>query len=407
MSFMDELADASFRLLAREPFFGHVFTGMIREPSESLPSMGLALANSQTVRLLVNPSWWQKPSLTEAQRLGAIKHQLLHMVLKHCIREHEFLHRDLFWVAADLVVNQYIAAESLLPEAITLRLFPWMPLGEEVGFYYRALLELLTKTPCESESQETSQSRETLRRLLKEEHSHLEEHGRWQDFTEQPQAARGVAEQFIDEAVVRSSKRIRGQQFDDLPESLQIYLKKLLQSLEPQFDWRRVLRLFAESSRRTWLKNTLRRPSKRYGTTPGIQIRNKQRLMVAIDTSGSIVEEELRLFFSELYHIWRRGAEIMVVECDCVIHKTWRYCGVPPEKINGGGGTSFDPPLKWANEVYHPDAVLYFTDGYAPAPSFPSRQALLWVITPGGVTPESEEWRALPQRKLRLQEKVL
>jgi len=66
-----------------------------------------------------------------------------------------------------------------------------------------------------------------------------------------------------------------------------------------------VLRLFAESSAKTQIKNTIRRPSKRYGTTPGILVRNKQKILVAVDTSGSIRGNELDLFFKEIIHFGR------------------------------------------------------------------------------------------------------
>ena len=59
--------------------------------------------------------------------------------------------------------------------------------------------------------------------------------------------------------------------------------------------------------------------------------------------------------------------------------------------VRGRGGTSFDPALKFAQELLpRPDAVFYFTDGGAPAPQKENRVPCLfaWIITPTGHAPD-------------------
>ena len=160
-----------------------------------------------------------------------------------------------------------------------------------------------------------------------------------------------------------------------------------------------MLKLFSESSKKTFIKTTLKRPSKRYGTTPGIKIKRKQKLLIAVDTSGSIAVNELALFFGEINHIWRQSSEIMIVECDAAIQKKYDYKGTLPATIKGGGGTCFDPPINYGNTTYHPDAIIYFTDGYADEPKIKSRCPILWMITSDGIT--SKNWEFLPGRKIK------
>ena len=176
-----------------------------------------------------------------------------------------------------------------------------------------------------------------------------------------------------------------------------------MNSLQPSINWRRTLRLFAASSSRTRIRNTIKKPSKRYGTSPGIKIQRKQKIGVALDSSGSVNHEELQLFFSELYHIWKQGAEIMVVECDVDIQRIYPYRGKTPELVQGRGGTRFDAPIKWANEDYRPDALIYFTDGFAAKPEIRCRIPLLWMISPNGLA--AENWDSLPGRKVKMQSK--
>jgi len=83
-----------------------------------------------------------------------------------------------------------------------------------------------------------------------------------------------------------------------LPSGLKELLDAILKDMAPKFNWRRILRLFAASSNSTYLKNTIRRPSKRYGTTPGIKVKRQQKLLLAIDTSGSVQKEEFLEFFA-------------------------------------------------------------------------------------------------------------
>ena len=124
--------------------------------------------------------------------------------------------------------------------------------------------------------------------------------------------------------------------------------------------------------------------------------------MVAIDTSGSIEQESLGLFFKELYHIWRKGAEVLVVECDYAIRRRYLYKGQLLQYAVGRGGTNFNPPVLLANEEYMPDALIYFTDGHAPPPKVTSRCPMLWVLSPDGIAMDSKRWATLPGRKVKM-----
>jgi predicted metal-dependent peptidase len=71
--------------------------------------------------------------------------------------------------------------------------------------------------------------------------------------------------------------------------------------------------------------------------------------------------------------------------------------------VKGGGGTSFDPALALANE-WMPDALVYFTDGFAPAPTVRPRVPVLWMLTPRGLPLDHESVRGLPGRHVRIAE---
>ncbi|MEM0998403.1 MAG: VWA-like domain-containing protein [Bacteroidota bacterium] len=247
-------------------------------------------------------------------------------------------------------------------------------------------------------------SEDNLKKLMGEGNSWQDSHALWKELEELPASIRDLVEQMVDQSIENTLSKMKDREsWGKLPAGLRGYLADFEQSRRPVVNWKRVLRMFAATSAKTYLKNTIRRPSRRYGTTPGIKVRRRQKLLVAIDTSGSVGDEELRAFFAEIYHIYKRGSEVMVVECDADIHASYLYKGRAPTEITGRGGTNFTPPIAYANSTYHPDAIVYFTDAYAPPPTVSSRCPLLWLVSAEGADPGTAFFDDLPGRKVKMQ----
>ena len=134
---------------------------------------------------------------------------------------------------------------------------------------------------------------------------------------------------------------------------------------------------------------------------PAGTIRHRQRLLVVIDTSGSIGQDDLTLFFNEIFHLWRAGAQVDVLESDTKVYRQYAYRGATPELITGRGGTNFNDALEQANRQ-HPDGLIFFTDGFADKPRVQMRMPVLWVITRRGLEPKQLAWAELPGRKVKM-----
>ncbi|MBT33435.1 MAG: hypothetical protein CMO01_27550 [Thalassobius sp.] len=412
---LNEVSKTSIQLILKEPFYGHFFTGMLKEVTESIPTAAVALVNKQMVKLLVNPNFWQDLPNAD-KRYGLIKHELLHIVLKHLFMMKEFSNKRLYNIAADIVVNQYISKYQLPDGAITLERFWYLEeryqikleKDKDAGYYYNILKKILdgnstVKKEVSTNDGEGKPDQITEDDLSKTDLDELWRHETWKEVEKLSEAEQKVLNRTINEIIVQTVDRIKlkDKGLGSLPAGLQQYLGELIESLKPNVDWRRILRLFSASSNRTYLKNTIQRPSKRYGVTPGIKVKRKQKMLIAIDTSGSVSIPELKDFFGEIYHIWRQGAEIYVVECDVAIHNHYPYRGKPPQIVSGRGGTHFNAPIEFANEKYQPDALVYFTDGCAFAPTIKSRCPILWMISQNGI--EENKWEFLPGRKVKMQ----
>jgi predicted metal-dependent peptidase len=230
----------------------------------------------------------------------------------------------------------------------------------------------------------------------------LDRHALWEIVESFSETNLSICDSILDNLLILAHQKTPLNAWGSMPGNIKILLDKLLIKPEPLVDWRRVVKLFSESSSKTKVRNTMKRPSKRFGTVPGIKIKKLKKLLVAVDTSGSVGKPDLEDFFGEIYHLWRQGAEVKVVECDTKIQREFDYRGKTPDFVLGRGGTDFNEPIRFANSVYQPDGLIYFTDGFAPRPATAPRCPLLWVITKNGLRPDCDEFKMLPGRKAKL-----
>lgn len=393
MNVLDDIRKTTVKLLIQESFYGHFFTHIQRSVSEEVERVSISITENQNIVLLINPQYWQSLQTCE-QKMGCLKHQILHLIFKHVYRVRLFGNKEIFHIAADLVVNQYLLPSQLTQDAICLDKFAAFNLlsHQTVDYYYNKLAEQYDTSEIQNKIQDDANKPSSQKPM--------DEHQDWNKISDQEGAVKQYIQGTIEMYLDNSAKRINTQEFGLLPAELQTLLTEVIERFQTKVNWKRMLKLFAESSRKTYVNNTLKRPSKRYGTTPGIKIRSKQKLLIALDTSGSIDENQLKVFFDEVYHIWKQSSEIMIVECDTIIQKQYLYKGQIPKIISGGGGTCFDAPINYANTHYRPAALIYFTDGFGPKPIYKSRYPILWMITSNGVV--QENWNFLVGRKIKM-----
>jgi predicted metal-dependent peptidase len=146
--------------------------------------------------------------------------------------------------------------------------------------------------------------------------------------------------------------------------------------LEPQVDWREVLREFVQTTCTGSDYSTYRRPNRRYLSSgiymPSGVSEQVGELVVAIDTSGSIGQEEITAFLSEVKAICD------MVHPDKVRLLYWdtKVCGdetydtheletlIQSTKIKGGGGTDVDCVTEYIREEsINAQAAIILTDG--------------------------------------------
>ncbi|MEJ2142966.1 MAG: VWA-like domain-containing protein [Gammaproteobacteria bacterium] len=158
--------------------------------------------------------------------------------------------------------------------------------------------------------------------------------------------------------------------------------------LQPQLPWRMLLAKYMNAIARDDYSYT--RPSSRRGD-PAIypSLRSSQAdIVIAVDTSGSISDGEVEEFVSEINAIkGQMRARITLLACDSALAEEcpWTYEAwdkfVMPEKIKGGGGTSFVPVFEWTeNQDRQPELLVYFTDAEGEFPEHESVCPTIWLV---------------------------
>lgn len=399
---LEEVTRTSIKILLKEPFYSHVFACLNKEvvsENHEVQTMAVGLDGLNHV-IYINQNFWDNTLTKPEHRYGVTKHEILHIVFKHTLVNEPSKDRKLVNIAMDLVVNQYILRSNLPENSIFLETFPELNLekGKSWPFYYNKLKHL------QDNKNTTFAETEAANNLdgIGNDNFGMDRHVLWDLIKKLSETNKSIAESIVENLIMLGHQKTPTAAWGTMPGGLKDILNKIMIKPEPLVNWRRVIKLFTESSSKTRIKNTMKRPSKRFGTIPGIKIKKLKKLLIAIDTSGSIRKNDLEDFFSEIYHVWRQGAEIKVVECDTKIQKEFDYVGRTPEYVMGRGGTDFNAPITYANDVFRPDGLIYFTDGFAPLPKVRSRCHILWVITKDGLKPDSKEFKALPGRKAKL-----
>jgi predicted metal-dependent peptidase len=121
-------------------------------------------------------------------------------------------------------------------------------------------------------------------------------------------------------------------------------------------------------------------------------------MLLAIDTSGSVCDDELKEFMNEIHHIYKSGVDITIVQCDTSINSIEPYKGNNEITVKGRGGTSFEPVLDYyAANGKKFTSLVYFTDGECYTSQRPKGN-VLWVISE-----RSQLNTALPGKVIKLE----
>jgi predicted metal-dependent peptidase len=358
----EELALAGKELMLEHPFYGMFLIGLNKEWNESIPTAGVSKHNIN-YKLVINTEFWA--SLSSDHKKGLLWHELLHIVFDHLNLRDEFADKRLFNIAADCELNQYIIPSYLPDGAILPSTFPNLKLERKAGtnYYYNMLLDNQDDPDVQNMMGDADDMHDT-----------------WKEFDNLSESEKKLlksqAEYQLKEAAEECLKS-RGQ----LPGEIAHIYKRITEVTPSKFNWRAYLRRFAGNSYIVETKLSRKKLNKRYPDAPGLKFKPKKHILVAIDTSGSVSNDELVEFFNEIRHIHKTGTEITVLQCDTQINSIEKYDPKKDVRVQGRGGTEFDPVIDYYNKNSKRfTCLVYLTDGECYTTITP-RGRMLWVIS--------------------------
>jgi len=422
-------------LMLKEPYYGFFLIMLNKLWSNKVPTAGVG-KNGINYQLVVNPDFWEK--LSDLNRLGLLKHELLHIAFGHLTTVFKFSDRKLANVAMDMEINQYIESSWLpggdlssdefkqLKEAVKAE----MELAKENNATAEELLAISEKLPSRGimidDYEELNLDRKAGARYyydkLKEakddkdqkgtsgsqnfddlcdqmdsgDGDNLPDHSTWDEFENLSEAEQKLIEKQV-QKILSDAKEQTVKKRGTVPGEIEgvIVIDEIV---APKFDWRGYIRRFTGISTKVFTKKIRRKENRRFSDNPGLKIKMKQHMLLAIDTSGSVSNEELIEFMNEIHHIYKAGVDITIIQCDTRIHSIEPYKGKNDLKVHGRGGTEFDPVLEYYNDnSKNYTSLVYFTDGECNTRVKPKGN-VLWVISE-----RSEMNNDLPGKVIKLE----
>lgn len=416
MDKIQSLSKAAKDLMLKEPYYGF-FLIMLNKvwDKRRVPTAGVS-KNGINYQLTINDDFWE--SLSENHRLGLLKHELLHIAFGHLTTFFKFSDKRLANVAMDMEINQYIdnswlpggeytkqeiddirdqvkieiaearerdapieeimeLAKKVPARGVMIDDYPDMNLDRKAGcrYYYDKLKEAKDKKDQNGTCGDTN-----MDKLLEDiDNGDTDDHSTWEDFEDLTEAEQKLIEKQL-QKVLTDAKEQTEKKRGTVPGEIEgvIIVEEIVKA---KFDWRGYIRRFTGTSTHVFTKKIRRKENRRFDANPGLKIKMKQHMLLGIDTSGSVSNDELKEFMNEIHHIYKAGVEITIIQCDTSIRSIESYKGKNEIEVKGRGGTEFDPVLEYYNaNTKKYTSLVYFTDGECTADVKP-RGNVLWVLS--------------------------
>jgi predicted metal-dependent peptidase len=368
------LSKISKELMLKEPYYGFFLIMLNKVWRKDLPTAGVSKQNIN-YQLAINEEFWT--GLSDMHKMGLLKHELLHIAFGHLVSFSSFSNKKLANVAMDMEINQYIE-DSWLPEGgIRIEDYEDLRLDKRAGcrYYYDQLLRLQ-----DEKDKNGTTGNDAMDKLLDNVASgDIPDHSTWEEFDDMTDAEKKLIEKQV-QKILQDAKEQTVKKRGNVPGEIE-GLIVVEEFTAPKFDWKGYLRRFTGVSTKVFTKKIRRKENRRYEDNPGLKIKMRQHMLLAIDTSGSVSDTELAEFMNEIHHIHKAGVDITVIQCDTSIKSIEPYRGKNEISVLGRGGTEFDPVLDYYNaNLKKYTSLVYFTDGECYTSVRP-RGKVLWVLS--------------------------
>jgi len=351
----------TYLLLRDEPFFGAISRCINKTASTAIPTAGVKInKETQQFEMIYNPKFFL--GLTQVERAAVLMHEFWHVVNEHVTGRLPAEGMTKMWnIATDLAINSHLPNIPKIACIPTVGPFAKYPKGLAAEQYFEMLKEdeQFNKPPPQDGDGEGEGSPDSF-----DDHSGWSEQDGGMDNT-----TNEIAKEALKEAMKKAAEEAnRSNNWGSVPSDVR---KQIMDRLNPSVDWRKMLRYFIKTSKRCDKSSTVRRINKRFPRIhAGKKVNRIANIAISIDQSGSVNDEMLALFFTELNEL-ANLATFTVIPFDTRVEDSLVYVWKKGKKHVWErvmcGGTDFNAPTKYVNEGDF-DGHIVLTDMQAPKP---------------------------------------
>ena len=349
----------TYLLLRDEPFFGAISRCINKTASTAIPTAGVKInKETQQFEMIYNPKFFL--GLTQVERAAVLMHEFWHVVNEHVTGRLPAEGMTKMWnIATDLAINSHLPNIPKIACIPTVGPFAKYPKGLSAEQYFEMLKEDEQFNKPQPQDGEGDGSPDSF-----------DDHSGWSENSgDIDNTTNEIAKEALKEAMKKAAEEAnRSNNWGSVPSDVR---KQIMERLNPSVDWRKMLRYFIKTSKRCDKSSTVRRINKRFPRIhAGKKVNRIANIAISIDQSGSVNDEMLAMFFTELNEL-ANLATFTVVPFDTRVEESLVYVWKKGKKHVWErvmcGGTDFNAPTKYVNEGDF-DGHIVLTDMQAPKP---------------------------------------
>ena len=397
------------KFLLDEPFFSDIMRCIRKEMTYSIPTAGV-MCKGDNIVMYWNPKFVAK--LPVRQMFGLLKHECYHLIYSHCTSRKQDPH--LMWnIATDLAINCTIPYNELPKGGLVPGRAMETPddtshLPPEALEQSQKLSAFIEQLPPYKSSEwymEKIMNNDDIQDAIKDcmggksitigksgdgEGEGCEGTSAGFDYhfdnEELSESDKAMLDDKIKEIIKKASQRAdRTNSWGTVGAETR---KQIRSMLHKEIDWKGVLRYFCGTKQRANRSRSFRKINRKYPYIhPGRKTSHTSNIVIYIDQSGSVNDDDLVLLFSALNDLAGR-VTFTCYHFDTKVDDNSKFVWRKNKKVDKPyrtrcGGTCFnaaeDHYRKISGEY---DGYIIMTDGYAPKPKTCISKRC-WVLLPG------------------------
>jgi len=409
------------RLLCDEPFFAALSRRIDKRASTSVPTAGVRVTDEGRFEMVYNPDFMAS-MVEECGKVkenrdnpfrwvrGILMHEFYHLIYGHCTSRLPEQGMNKAWnYATDLAINTHIPDElpplALVPGRAQ---FAEFPPGLSAEAYLKLLQDQQDEEDDKSDAGDNGGSSDdsddsdggdsgdsggdqpgegdgdgdSEGSSSGSGEPSLDDHSGW---GEGDGTTDSIAQERLKDMVKKAAHEAAKRGWGSVSAGMK---ERIMDSITTKVDWKKVLRSFVKASQKAARRSTVKRINRRFPYIhAGKRSDRVARVAISIDQSGSVSNEMLVAFFSELEAL-AKYAEFVVVPFDTRVDEDLVYTWKKGEKKKWErvmcGGTCFNAPSQYVNDNKF-DGHIVLTDMCAEKP-IPSKCRRMWMTDSYGVT---------------------